>query len=209
MRASPDCPDGVQSRAYAILSSILRVAMLMTVCLIAVGVACSSSETSAPQQVESREAPASTSVLSARAQAAMPSPTTSPAEATAALPTVAARATSTSVPATPAPTSTSMPAPTAAPETAATSDASAPVTAASEAEERDLKIVTLLPFDAIPAILEPEFTTAEDADAQLEPHNLVLGLSINGDHRAYSIPTLSSHEIVNDTVGGQPVAVTW
>ncbi len=102
-----------------------------------------------------------------------------------------------------------MPAPTAAPETAATSDASAPVTAASEAEERDLKIVTLLPFDAIPAILEPEFTTAEDADAQLEPHNLVLGLSINGDHRAYSIPTLSSHEIVNDTVGGQPVAVTW
>ena len=102
-----------------------------------------------------------------------------------------------------------MPVPTVAPETAATSDASAPVTVSSEDEERDLKIVTLLPFDAIPAILEPEFTTVEEADAQLEPHNLVLGLSINGDHRAYSIPTLSSHEIVNDTVGGQPVAVTW
>ena len=69
--------------------------------------------------------------------------------------------------------------------------------------------MTLLPFDAIPAILEPEFTSAEEADAELEPQNLVLGLSINGDHRAYSIPTLSSHEIVNDTVGGKPVAVTW
>ena len=69
--------------------------------------------------------------------------------------------------------------------------------------------MTLLPFDAIPAILEPEFTTAEVADEELEPQSLVLGLSINDDHRAYSIPTLSAHEIVNDTVGGKPVAVTW
>ena len=90
-----------------------------------------------------------------------------------------------------------------------TSDASAPVTVASEEEERDLEIVTLLPFDAIPAILEPEFVSAEEADEQLEPGSLVMGLSIDGDHRAYSIPTLSSHEIVNDTVGGKPVAVTW
>ena len=119
-----------------------------------------------------------------------------------------------SAPAKPAPTSTSLPAPTSAPaspppQSAATSDASAPATVTSETEERDLKIVTLLPFDAIPAILEPEFTSAEEADSELEPQNLVLGLSINGDHRAYSIPTLSSHEIVNDTVGGKPVAVTW
>ena len=122
--------------------------------------------------------------------------------------------TSTSVPAMPDPTSTSSPAPTAAPaspppQSAATSDASAPATVTSEAEERDLKIVTLLPFDAIPAILEPEFIDAEEADAQLEPQSLVLGLSINDDHRAYSIPTLSAHEIVNDTVGGKPIAVTW
>ncbi len=43
----------------------------------------------------------------------------------------------------------------------------------------------------------------------MRPEELVLGLSINGDHRAYSLPFLSSHEIVNDTVGGVPVAVTW
>ena len=107
-----------------------------------------------------------------------------------------------------------MPAPTAAPASpssqgAGTSDTAAPVTVTSETEERDLEIVTLLPFDAIPAILEPEFTTAEVADEELEPQSLVLGLSINDDHRAYSIPTLSAHEIVNDTVGGKPVAVTW
>ena len=38
---------------------------------------------------------------------------------------------------------------------------------------------------------------------------LVLGLSINGDSRAYYVPSLSAVEIVNDTVGGQPLAVTW
>ena len=99
--------------------------------------------------------------------------------------------------------------PTPSGGSAVTSDAAAPVTVESEEEGRDLEIVTLLPFDAIPAILEPEFVDVAEADEQLEPGSLVLGLSIDGDHRAYSIPTLSSHEIVNDTVGGKPVAVTW
>ena len=43
----------------------------------------------------------------------------------------------------------------------------------------------------------------------MKSNELVLGLSINGDSRAYPIPMLSSHEIVNDVVGGEPVAVTW
>ena len=104
-------------------------------------------------------------------------------------------------------------------------------TAVPEPEELDLEIVTLLPFDAIPAVLDPEFISAEEADAKLsellegrsrrdadkallaggsDPDDaLVLGVSIEGDSRAYYIPTLSRVEIVNDTVGGQPLAVTW
>ncbi len=104
-------------------------------------------------------------------------------------------------------------------------------TATAEPEELDLEIVTLLPFDAIPAVLEPEFISAEEADSKLaellkdrsqrdadaallaggsDPDDaLVLGLSINGDSRAYYVPTLSRVEIVNDTVGGRPLAVTW
>ena len=76
-------------------------------------------------------------------------------------------------------------------------------------EEMDLEIVTLLGFDAIPAILDPEFVSVDEADEWMAPEELVLGLSINGDSRAYSVPMLSSHEIVNDTVGGRKLAVTW
>ena len=197
--------------------------ILMVVCLIAVAVGCSGGETGESQaQVESRGAPASTSVPSVRAQVTEPSPT---------VPLPTATAPPTSAPATPALSSgergnmgdsaslspSPQPSPsrergtTASPlpsnESGNTSDESAPATVSDE--ERDLKIVTLLPFDAIPAILEPEFVSAEEADAELDPQSLVMGLSIDGDHRAYSIPTLSSHEIVNDTVGGKPVAVTW
>lgn len=70
-------------------------------------------------------------------------------------------------------------------------------------------IVTLLPPDAIPAIDYPTFVTGVEADKQYQPDELVLGVEINGDARAYSIPYLSGHEIVNDTVGGEPIAVTW
>ena len=76
-------------------------------------------------------------------------------------------------------------------------------------EGQALRLVTLLGFDAIPAILDPEFVTADQALGELKPDELVLGLSINGDNRAYSIPMLSAHEIVNDVVGGVPVAITW
>ena len=77
------------------------------------------------------------------------------------------------------------------------------------ASGRELEIVTLLGFDAIPAILNPELVTASEAEASMDRDEQVLGLSINGEHRAYSIRMLSRHEIVNDVVGGVPVAVTW
>ena len=74
---------------------------------------------------------------------------------------------------------------------------------------RDLKIVTVLGRDGIPAILEPEFATRAGGVAQMDPSERVIGVSINGDHRAYPLNLLSRHEIVNDTVGGKPIAVTW
>jgi hypothetical protein len=76
------------------------------------------------------------------------------------------------------------------------------------------EIVTLLPPDAIPAVLPDDvpdiMITAAEADAAgIDPSVRVLGVSINGEHRAYPIPFLSSHEIVNDEVGGELIAATW
>ena len=83
--------------------------------------------------------------------------------------------------------------------------------AASSTGERyaDYDIVTILPRDAIQAIDNPQFVSAEEADEQYDDDELILGVELNGDARAYSIPLLSSHEIVNDNVGGVKIAVTW
>jgi hypothetical protein len=80
-------------------------------------------------------------------------------------------------------------------------------TVAPEAE--DYEIVTLLPKDAIPSIDNPQFYSAEEADEEYAPNELVIGVEFDGEARAYSIHLLSSHEIVNDVVAGRPIAVTW
>ncbi len=71
------------------------------------------------------------------------------------------------------------------------------------------EIRTLLPKDGIPSIDDPKFATAKEADKFMKPDEMVIGVNIGGDRRAYSVPLLSSHEIVNDVVGGRKVAVTW
>jgi len=76
------------------------------------------------------------------------------------------------------------------------------------------EVVTLLPPGAIPAILPEQVekimvTAAEAEQAGLDSTTRVLGVSINGDSRAYPIPYMSAHEIVNDEVGGQLIADTW
>jgi len=37
----------------------------------------------------------------------------------------------------------------------------------------------------------------------------VIGVEIGGEARAYGTAFLSGHEVVNDVVGGRPIAVTW
>lgn len=88
-----------------------------------------------------------------------------------------------------------------------TPDSTTPTDPTNAVPEYD--IVTLLPPDGIPAIYDPKFLTPEEATQAYAPDELVLGVEIEGDARAYSLPFLSGHEIVNDTVAGRPIAVTW
>ncbi|MBI3453862.1 MAG: DUF3179 domain-containing protein [Rhodospirillales bacterium] len=64
------------------------------------------------------------------------------------------------------------------------------------------------PKDGIPAIDNPRFIPIAEITG-LKPTEPVLTLEINGDVRAYPLRILIWHEIVNDTVGGVPVAVTY
>jgi hypothetical protein len=65
------------------------------------------------------------------------------------------------------------------------------------------------PPDGIPSIDNPKFVSVQEASKFLEDSELVLGININGDIRAYPLQILVWHEIVNDKVGGIPVAVTY
>jgi hypothetical protein len=71
-------------------------------------------------------------------------------------------------------------------------------------------IVTLLPKDAIPAIRNPRPLLVPAGEVKgVRDSDQVLGVALGGESRAYPIPFLSWHEIVNDVVGGVPIAATW
>jgi len=77
------------------------------------------------------------------------------------------------------------------------------------AQEPDIEsqIHTVLPQDAIPAIFAPEFVSV--AKAEVHKDAPMIAVSINGEDHAYSMFMLNRHEIVNDVVGGEPIATTW
>ncbi len=62
--------------------------------------------------------------------------------------------------------------------------------------------------DGIPALSRPKWLTASDA-SYLGPENRVIGVSVGGQSRAYPLLILNYHEIVNDQLADQPVAVTY
>ena len=65
------------------------------------------------------------------------------------------------------------------------------------------------PPDGIPPIDNPVFIDVSDNLDILDPAEPVVALEIDGDARAYPIRAMIWHEIVNDTVGGVPVSVTY
>lgn len=62
--------------------------------------------------------------------------------------------------------------------------------------------------DGIPAIDQPKFINAENADF-LRPSDRVLGLAFQDINKAYPIKILNFHEIVNDRFNNEPVVITF
>ncbi len=62
--------------------------------------------------------------------------------------------------------------------------------------------------DGIPSIDNPVFVAVSDY-TEADPMEPVVGVIINGEARAYPLRVLTWHEIVNDELGGVPIAVTY
>jgi hypothetical protein len=66
-----------------------------------------------------------------------------------------------------------------------------------------------VPRDGIPPIDNPEFDPVDAARDWLQPQSPVVAFNLNGIARAYPLAIMTRHEIVNDVVDGEPVAVTF
>jgi hypothetical protein len=65
------------------------------------------------------------------------------------------------------------------------------------------------PPDGIPPIDAPVLESIDEAADWLEDASPVMVVDVAGDVRAYPLAILTWHEIVNDVVGGTPIAVTY
>jgi Protein of unknown function (DUF3179) len=64
------------------------------------------------------------------------------------------------------------------------------------------------PKDGIPAITDPKTAPVADAGFMLDDDRVV-GVTINGESRAYPIKVLNLHECYNDVLAGVPIAVIF
>ncbi|MBC8051275.1 MAG: DUF3179 domain-containing protein, partial [Chitinophagales bacterium] len=62
--------------------------------------------------------------------------------------------------------------------------------------------------DGIPALNNPQLIPADKA-SYLNDTDLVFGVEINGDVRAYPLRIMDWHEMFNDVIGGVPVALAY
>ncbi len=71
------------------------------------------------------------------------------------------------------------------------------------------ELVDVLAPDTVPAIDRPEFESPASAAERLQPPDPVAVVRLGEDARAYPLAILLWHEIVNDSVAGEPVAITY
>ena len=97
-------------------------------------------------------------------------------------------------------------------EAANNSQTDSTTSSASPTETADLRLgnipfLPLLPRDAIRPVYEPDFVEA--SDSPLQEDELVMGVAIQGEAKAYPVTVLRFREMVDDELGGLPILVSW
>ena len=82
----------------------------------------------------------------------------------------------------------------------------------SHSENLDIRLEEItwggVGVEGIPSLDFPTMVSATDADYLLSD-DLVFGIEINGDSRAYPLRIMGWHEMFNDEIGGVPVALAY
>lgn len=65
------------------------------------------------------------------------------------------------------------------------------------------------PKDGIPSIDSPKYVSLEEADQWIEDNELVLAIIYKGIKRVYPLQIMVWHEIVNDSIAGDPILITY
>ena len=78
----------------------------------------------------------------------------------------------------------------------------------AEGKDAAIPIIQDVPKDAIPPLDFPQYESANKV-TWLKDSDIVLGVEFAGDARAYPIKIMNWHEIVNETIGGQKIVITY
>ena len=89
---------------------------------------------------------------------------------------------------------------------AAAAETSQP-TSTTDSEEVPEGVQILMERGGIPAVFEPQFVPASEAD--LPEDAWIFGVVIHDQARAYSLNLLNRHEVVNDRIGETWFAAVW
>lgn len=63
--------------------------------------------------------------------------------------------------------------------------------------------------EVFPALLKPEFVTVNEADTQWHDTTRFLVAYAGDEVKAYSVPDLTRHEVVNDSLDGKPIMAAY
>lgn len=82
-----------------------------------------------------------------------------------------------------------------------------------ESEEQSFlrEAARAVPRDHFEVLDDPPMVDAKTAEERelVKSEEPVIGIVLGGEAKAYPIAVMGRHELINDTCGGEPIAVSW
>ena len=73
----------------------------------------------------------------------------------------------------------------------------------------DANLRQVMERDGFPVLDNPPVVDVAGVSKRISANEMVIGVVVNGEARAYPIAVMGVHELANDSVGDVPIAVSW